>query len=85
MLNMTLEQVIQQAKQLSAWEKMRLIQAIAPDIEKELIHNQIKQNVSSNFDVILNESLEVSESDFSDYLKNLEDYEERLVKGEIQG
>jgi hypothetical protein len=34
---MTLEQVIQQAKQLSAWEKMRLIQAIAPDVEKELI------------------------------------------------
>ncbi len=81
---MTLEQVIQQAKQLSALEKMRLIQAIAPDIEKELIQNQIKQNVSSGFDIILNESLEVSESDFSDYLKNLEDYEERLAKGEIQ-
>ena len=82
---MTLEQVIQQAKQLSALEKMRLIQAIASDVEKELIQNQIKQNVSSNLDIILNESLEVSESDFSDYLKNLEDYEERLAKGEIHG
>jgi hypothetical protein len=30
------------------------------------------------------ESLTISESDFSDYLKNLEDYEERLVSGEIQ-
>lgn len=39
---MTLEQVIQQAKQLSALEKMRLIQAIAPDVEKELIPTEIK-------------------------------------------
>ncbi|MFN5398504.1 MAG: DUF2281 domain-containing protein [Pseudanabaena sp.] len=30
------------------------------------------------------ESLTVSESDFSDYLKNLEDYEEQLLRGEIQ-
>ncbi|MFN6462052.1 MAG: DUF2281 domain-containing protein [Nostoc sp. DedVER02] len=30
------------------------------------------------------ESLEIAESDFSDYLSNLEDYEERLVRGEIQ-
>jgi len=30
------------------------------------------------------ESLELVESDFSDYLSNLEDYEERLAKGEIQ-
>ncbi|WP_414573727.1 hypothetical protein [Nostoc sp. CCY 9925] len=27
---------------------------------------------------------EIVESDFSDYLRNLEDYEERLNKGEIQ-
>lgn len=30
------------------------------------------------------ESLEMTESDFSDYLTNLEDYEERLARGEIQ-
>jgi hypothetical protein len=30
------------------------------------------------------ESLTVSESDFSDYLKNLEDYEKQLLRGEIQ-
>lgn len=30
------------------------------------------------------ESLQVAESDFSDYLSNLEDYEERLARGEIQ-
>ncbi|WP_445637624.1 DUF2281 domain-containing protein [Nostoc sp. DSM 114161] len=30
------------------------------------------------------EEAEIVESDFSDYLQNLEDYEERLNKGEIQ-
>jgi hypothetical protein len=30
------------------------------------------------------EALEVSESDFTDYLPNLEDYENRLARGEIQ-
>jgi hypothetical protein len=30
------------------------------------------------------ESLALSESDFSDYLANLESYEERLARGEIQ-
>jgi hypothetical protein len=30
------------------------------------------------------ESLEIAESDFSDYLSNLEDYEERLERGEIK-
>ncbi len=30
------------------------------------------------------ESLEIAESDFADYLTNLEDYEDRLARGEIQ-
>ncbi len=30
------------------------------------------------------EALELSESDFSDYLAGLEDYENRLARGEIQ-
>ena len=30
------------------------------------------------------EALEIAESDFSDYLLNLEDYENRLARGEIQ-
>ncbi len=34
--------------------------------------------------VQFNESLEIAESDFSDYLSNLEDYEERLARGKIQ-
>jgi hypothetical protein len=32
----------------------------------------------------LSESLDIAESDFSEYLSNLEDYEERLARGEIQ-
>lgn len=32
----------------------------------------------------LSEAIEVVESDFSAYLRNLEDYEERLARGEIQ-
>ena len=30
------------------------------------------------------DSLEIAESDFSDYLSNLENYEEKLARGEIQ-
>jgi hypothetical protein len=30
------------------------------------------------------EAVEVTESDFADYLPNLEDYEDRLARGEIQ-
>jgi len=30
------------------------------------------------------EALEIAESDFTDYLSNLEDYENRLARGEIQ-
>ena len=30
------------------------------------------------------ESLKITESDFNDYLENLEGYEERLARGEIQ-
>lgn len=30
------------------------------------------------------ETLEVVESDFADYLSNLEEYEDRLARGEIQ-
>jgi len=30
------------------------------------------------------EALDIAESDFPDYLRNLEDYESRLARGEIQ-
>jgi len=33
---------------------------------------------------LFKEVLEVAESDFGDYLSNLEDYEDRLARGEIK-
>ena len=32
----------------------------------------------------IQESFELTEKDFSDYLANLEDYEDKLARGEIQ-
>ncbi|MBD1880184.1 DUF2281 domain-containing protein [Coleofasciculus sp. FACHB-T130] len=43
-----------------------------------------KDSERSSFSMQLTENMEIAESDFSDYLSNLEDYEERLSRGEIQ-
>lgn len=37
---MTLQEVLNLAKQLSTVDKVRLIQQLAPDIERELVYNQ---------------------------------------------
>ncbi len=64
----------------------------------ERLPDSLAQEVSDYIDFLLlkqddkrwqqwmqfSESLATTESDFSDYLKNLEDYEERLVHGEIK-
>ncbi len=46
------------------------------------------QEVNDFIDFLLlkynSELLQLTESDFSDYLKNLEAYEEKLARGEIQ-
>jgi Protein of unknown function (DUF2281) len=34
--------------------------------------------------ILFNEALEIAESDFADYLPNLEDYENRLAREEIK-
>lgn len=34
--------------------------------------------------ILFAEALEIAESDFADYLPNLEDYENRLARGEIK-
>jgi hypothetical protein len=34
--------------------------------------------------ILFKEALDISESDFGDYLSNLEDYEDRLARGEIK-
>jgi hypothetical protein len=39
---MTLEPIIEQARLSTPWRKMRLIQAISPDIEQVLIKAEIK-------------------------------------------
>lgn len=43
-------------------------------------HDSIRWQLWINF----SEGIELSESDFGDYLLNLEDYENRLASGEIQ-
>lgn len=43
-------------------------------------HDSIRSQLWINF----SKGIELSESDFGDYLLNLEDYENRLAKGEIK-
>lgn len=43
-----------------------------------------KDSDRSSLSMQFTENMEIAESDFSDYLSNLEDYEERLARGEIQ-
>jgi len=42
------------------------------------------EEVSDFIDFLLTRSLKFAESDFDDYLSNLEDYENRLASGEIK-
>ena len=45
-----------------------------------LRHDSARWQLWSQF----NETHEIAESDFADYLLNLEDYEDRLARGEIR-
>ncbi|WP_013320947.1 DUF2281 domain-containing protein [Gloeothece verrucosa] len=47
-----------------------------------LIHKN--NQVPSQLEEQLQEDIEIFEADFSDYLSNLEDYENRLARNEIQ-
>lgn len=47
-----------------------------------LLWKQAKEDTSDS--LYLSESQELVEADFSDYLSNLEDYENRLANGEIK-
>jgi|ERR687885_1337348 hypothetical protein len=58
-----------------------LIQQVNDYIEFLLMKNDSKR---AALWIQFNEALEIAESDFADYLPNLEDYEERLARGEIQ-
>jgi hypothetical protein len=58
-----------------------LVQQVNDYIEFLLMRNDSKR---AALWMQFNEVLEIAESDFTDYLPNLEDYEERLARGEIQ-
>ncbi|MDZ8023313.1 MAG: hypothetical protein RMX65_021270 [Nostoc sp. DedQUE01] len=58
-----------------------LLQQVNNFIDFLLMKNN--SNLQSSWTEFTDEG-EIVESDFSDYLRNLEDYEERLNKGEIQ-
>lgn len=58
-----------------------LIQQVNDYIEFLLMKNDSKR---AALWMQFNEALEIAESDFADYLPNLENYEERLARGEIQ-
>jgi hypothetical protein len=58
-----------------------LVQQVNDYIEFLLMRNDSKR---AALWMQFNEALEIAESDFTDYLPNLEDYEERLARGEIQ-
>jgi len=58
-----------------------LVQEVRDFIELlQLRRNSEPSSLSTQFAEIA----QLSSSDFSDYLSNLEDYEERLARGEIQ-
>lgn len=58
-----------------------LVQQVNDFIEFLLMKNDSKR---AALWMQFNEALEIAESDFADYLPSLEDYEERLARGEIQ-
>ncbi len=58
-----------------------LVQQVNDFIEFLLMRNDSKR---AALWMQFNEALEIAESDFTEYLLNLKDYEERLACGEIQ-
>jgi Protein of unknown function (DUF2281) len=58
-----------------------LLQEVSDFIDFLLVkHDQMQWELWTHF----RETLDVTESDFSDYLRNLEAYEESLARGDIQ-
>jgi len=54
-------------------------------VKLQKLPEPLVQEVNDFIDFLLTKSeMSLAESDFSDYLTNLEDYEERLARGEIQ-
>ena len=58
-----------------------LVQEVSDFIDFLLMkHDRTRWQLWTHF----TEALEMVETDFADYLSNLEDYEDRLARGEIQ-
>ncbi len=71
------EQTIQKIRNLPE----PLVKQVSDFIDFIAVKNDLKTwEIEQNFP----ESLELAESDFCDYKTNLEDYEERLARGEIK-
>jgi hypothetical protein len=58
-----------------------LIQEVSDFIDFLLMK---RDNIRWQLWIQFSEGLEIAESDMADYLLNLEDYENRLVRGEVQ-
>ena len=74
-MNQTINKIVESIESLSGEEKYLLFEQLA---KRKLFngYEKLYPNVE--------ESLAIAESDFNDYLPNLEDYEDRLAKGEIK-
>jgi hypothetical protein len=58
------------------------IRQLPESLVKEV--NDFIDFLSLKYNQEFSDSLEIAESDFLDYLSNLENYEEKLARGEIQ-
>ncbi|MBD1930662.1 MULTISPECIES: DUF2281 domain-containing protein [Cyanophyceae] len=63
----------------------QLPESVVQEVNDFIDFLQIKKGSDrSSLSMHFTENIEIAKSDFSDYLSNLEDYEERLARGEIQ-
>ena len=74
-MNQAINKIVESIESLSGEEKYLLFEQLA----KRKLFNGYEKLYPD-----VGESLEIAESDFNDYLPNLEDYEDRLAKGEIK-
>jgi Mg/Co/Ni transporter MgtE len=72
-MNQTINKIVQSIEFLSGEERHLLFEQL---IKRKLF------DIEQQPEEYLKESLAMAESDFNDYLSNLEDYEDKLAKGE---
>ncbi|MBL1210817.1 hypothetical protein [Geminocystis sp. GBBB08] len=74
-MNNTINKIVEFIESLSGEERYLLFEQLE---KRRLLSNYEEQEEN------IKEYLEIVESDFGDYLPSLEDYEDRLAKGEIK-